>query len=229
MNLLKKILIVEDEFVIAENTKLLLEDLYSDLEVQIAEDAEEAEEILQNFQPVIALLDIRLGKGMDGISFSEILVQKNIPFLFLTAHGDAKTVSGAIKNKPLGYLVKPISRQDLFANLELAFSKIKSNRHFIFKDGTHDVRISEKDIVYLKADGNYTEIHTTSKRYVVRKSMRKVLENIHLPFMQTHRSYFVNPDYIRETNDTTYLTTGEELPLTRKYKKEVLAILFDKK
>lgn len=229
MNLLKKILIVEDEFVIAENTKLLLEDLYANIEVQIVEDAEEAEEVLESFKPDITLLDIRLGTGMDGIAYSEILNKKNIPFLFITAHGDAKTISGAVKSEPLGYLVKPVTQQDLFANLELAFSKIKAHHHFVFKDGTHDVRIPEKNIVYLKADGNYTEIHTTSKRYVVRNSMRKVLEKIHLPFIQTHRSYFVNPDYIRETNDTTYLTTGEELPLTRKFKKDVLASLFGKK
>lgn len=226
MSQLKKILILEDEFVIAENTRILLEECYSNIETEIAGDAEEASEILEEFIPDVALVDIRLGEGKTGIEFSEILNKKNIPFIFITAHGDQNTVSNAIKSRPLGYIVKPVNKNDLYVNLEMAYAKIIEKQIFTFKDGTHDVRIPENEIIYLCADGNYTEIHTTSKRYVVRNSMKKILEDIQLQFVQSHRSYFVNPAYIRETNDYIYLTTEEKLPLSRKYKKEVLNSLF---
>jgi DNA-binding LytR/AlgR family response regulator len=222
----KNILIVEDELVIAENTRLLILQFYPDALIEIAGSAKEAYELLEHFTPSVALLDIRLGDGENGISFSKTLASKNIPYLFLTAHGDTKTISSAIQNSPLGYLIKPITKQELFAGLELAFAKINSEKFLIFRDGTHDVRIPQKDITHIKSDGHYTEVHTDAKRYVIRKSMRNVLDELSVEFIQSHRSYFVNPDYIREINALVYLISGEELPLSRNYKPAILERLF---
>lgn len=227
MNKNHRILIIEDELVIAENTKMLINQLYPDCVIEVAGSSKEAEEFLKNFKPTLALLDIRLGQNDNGIVFSETLVKKGIPFIFLTAHGDHQTISNAIKTNPMGYMIKPISRQDLLANLELAFSKLESQNYYIFRDGTHDVKLPEKDIVYLQVDGNYTEIHTTEKRYVVRKSMKKVLDDLHIPLYQIHRNYFVNPTYIKEANASVYLSTGKVLPLSRSYKKELIEKVFN--
>lgn len=220
------ILIIEDELVIAENTKLLILQLYPACEVRIAGDSTEAKQSLQDFKPDLALLDIRLGEKESGINLSDKLIEKGIPFIFVTAHGDLKTISDAVKKNPFGYMIKPVSRQDLFANLELAFAKLGNENYYIFRDGTHDVRIAEKNIVYLNVDGNYTEIHTKDKRYVIRKSMTKVIDELHVELMQIHRKCFVNPSYIKEANASVYLSTGEVLPLSRNYKKDLLQKVF---
>lgn len=222
-----RILIVEDELVIAENTKIQIQELYSACQVEVAGNSEEANDLLKNFKPTLVLLDIRLGNGDNGIVFSQTLEKASIPFIFLTAHGDKQTVSSAIKTNPVGYMIKPISRQDLFANLELAFSKLKNIKYYCFRDGNQNVRIMEMDIVFLKVDGNYTEIHIPDKRYVVRKSMTKVLEDIHIPLYQIHRNYYVNPTFIVEANASVYLSTGEVLPLSRNYKKGLINRVFD--
>lgn len=226
MNKDQRILIIEDELVIAENTKLYIKQLYPECITKVAGSSGEAIEILKYFKPTLALLDIRLGENDNGIIFSETLVKDEIPFIFLTAHGDHQTISTAVKTNPLGYMIKPVSRQDLHANLELAFSKIAVQNHYIFRDGTHDVKILEKEIVFLQVDGNYTEIHTTNKRYVVRKSMTKVLNDLHITLYQIHRNYFVNPNFIKEANASVYLSTGTVLPLSRNYKKELLQKVF---
>lgn len=226
MSNLNYILIVEDELVIAENTKYMLQELYPDSEVRVGGSSAEALEILEGFLPDLVLLDIRLGKNDNGIVFAKQLTAKGIPFMFITAHGDERTISNAIETKPVGYLIKPISRQELNVNLKLALSKIEVNHFYIFRDGTHDVRLAEKDIVYLQVEGNYTEIHTVNKRYVVRKSMRKVLDALHIDLIQIHRSYYVNPSFVVEANALVYLSTGGELPLSRNYKKDLLDQLF---
>lgn len=226
MNKNHRILIIEDELVIAENTRMQLNQLYPACEVEVAGGLDEAEQFLEIFKPTLALLDIRLGEKDNGIVFSETLVKKGVPFIFLTAHGDPKTISSAIQTNPLGYMIKPISRQDLFANLELAFSKLANQNYYTFRDGTHDVRLPERAIVYLEVDGNYTEIHTLEKRYVVRKSMKRILADLNIPLYQVHRNYFVNPNYIKEANVSVYLSTGKVLPLSRSYKKELIENIF---
>lgn len=226
MNNTQRILIIEDELVIAENTKMIINQLYPNCEVGIAGSSIEAIDLLDVFKPTLALLDIRLGENDNGIIFSETLVKRNVPFIFLTAHGDSQTISEAVKTNPLGYMIKPVSRQDLMANLELAFTKIVDQKYYVFRDGTHDVKLIESEIVFLQVDGNYTEIHTTQKRYVVRKSMTKVLSDLHLTLYQIHRNYFVNPNFIKEANASVYLCTGQVLPLSRNYKKELIQKVF---
>lgn len=226
MNNTQRILIIEDELVIAENTKMIINQLYPNCEVGIAGSSIEAIDLLDVFKPTLALLDIRLGENDNGIIFSETLVKRNVPFIFLTAHGDSQTISEAVKTNPLGYMIKPVSRQDLMANLELAFTKIVDQKYYVFRDGTHDVKLIESEIVFLQVDGNYTEIHTTQKRYVVRKSMTKVLSGLHLTLYQIHRNYFVNPNFIKEANASVYLSTGQVLPLSRNYKKELIQKVF---
>lgn len=228
MNSLRKILIVEDELVIAENTKFMIQEIYPGISVNVAGDSSEALEILKVETPDVVLLDIRLGKNDNGIEFSKQLIDQNIPFIFLTAHGDDKTISRAIEKEPLGYMIKPINRNDLYVNLKLANVKIAVNHYYVFRDGTHDVRLIEKDIVYLKVEGNYTEIHTKDKRYVERKSMKKILDELHFEFIQIHRSFYVNPNFVIESNDSVYLSTGEVLPLSRTYKRALFEKLFSK-
>jgi CheY-like chemotaxis protein len=90
-----KILIVEDEPVIAENISIYLNN--NDFEVSaIAYDAEEALEQLQHNTPDAVILDINLASGQDGIDIArQINEQYHIPFLFLTSYSDKTTLERA--------------------------------------------------------------------------------------------------------------------------------------
>jgi len=222
----KKILIVEDEIIIAENMRLMIAGIEGYEMPEIACSAEEATEYLQNQIPDLILLDIRMGEGKTGIEFADSLNHQNIPFIFITSHGDSSTIKNAVQKEPLGYVVKPVNKPMLHSQLELAFSKIKPHDFYSFRSGHHDVKIPEKKIIFLKSDNIYTELHTSDNRYVIRKSTKNVIEELHIQLIQVHRSYFVNPDYITEANAVIRLSSGQVVPLSRTYKPEVIKYIF---
>lgn len=216
------ILIVEDDSLIANNTSILLKRLYPNLLVKIAESSSEAKKELLNSSVDLVLLDINLGAEDSGINFSNFLAELEIPFVFITAYSDKATITSAIKSSPLGYMIKPLSERDLYVNMELALAKISNSFYYIFKDGKNNIRLNEDAIFYFKAEGNYTEIYTEKKRYVVRKSLKSVKEELRSNFVQTHRGFCVNPKFISEVSDNIHLINNLKIPLSRSYRKDIM-------
>lgn len=123
-----RILIVEDEPLIAEDIRGYLED--SGFEVLgVAHEGEEALEILKSSQPDALLLDINLGDGMDGITLAgEIRKIYEFPFVFLTSHADKATLERAKQTIPSGYLLKPFEGNSLMTSLEVAIFNFQHAR-----------------------------------------------------------------------------------------------------
>ena len=117
-----RVLIVEDEPVIAENISMYLDN--NDFEVSaIAYDSGEAIEQLQKNTPDAAILDINLESEEDGIDIANFINQKYpIPFLFLTSYSDKETLQRAKNVNPSGYIVKPFNEKTLLASLEIAIN-----------------------------------------------------------------------------------------------------------
>lgn len=131
MNVKPKVLIVEDEPLIAENIALQLVD--ADFSVTgIAYDYEEAILLLQKTMPDIAILDINLEEEKDGIDIAEYIKRSsNIPFLFLTSYSDKSTIDRVKQTGPYAYIVKPFNKNTLLASLEIALSNFNQqhNQH----------------------------------------------------------------------------------------------------
>ena len=117
-----KILIVEDEPVIAENISLYLDN--NDFEVSgIAYDSEDAMQQLRENTPDAVLLDINLESDTDGIDIARYIQEHyQLPFIFLTSYSDRSTLERAKQVKPSGYIVKPFNERTLLASLEIAIS-----------------------------------------------------------------------------------------------------------
>lgn len=117
-----KILIVEDEPVIAENISLYLDN--NDFEVSgIAYDSEDAMQQLKENTPDAVLLDINLESDTDGIDIARYIQEHyQLPFIFLTSYSDRSTLERAKQVKPSGYIVKPFNERTLLASLEIAIS-----------------------------------------------------------------------------------------------------------
>ncbi len=115
-----RILIVEDEPLIAEDIQGFLESI--DFEISgVAYDGIDALKKLelQNYDAV--LLDINLGEGIDGIQIADIINEKyHVPFVFLTSYADRETINRVKKTRPAGYLLKPFDENDLLTSLEIA-------------------------------------------------------------------------------------------------------------
>jgi DNA-binding NarL/FixJ family response regulator len=126
-----KVLIVEDEPVIAENIAVYLDN--NDFEVSgIAYDSEEALQQLKANVPDAVILDINLDSSKDGIEIAAHINQRHqLPFLFLTSYSDKDTLTRAKEVKPAGYIVKPFNEKTLLAALEIAISNhaAEKNHH----------------------------------------------------------------------------------------------------
>ena len=115
----KKILIVEDEFIVANDLRLTLEKA-GYIVCGIADSVNEAREIIKEEKPSLALLDIHLKGKLDGIDLAKELKENNIGFVYLSANSNQQTLEAAKATEPYGFLVKPYREKDLLVTLDIA-------------------------------------------------------------------------------------------------------------
>ena len=126
-----RILVVEDEPLIAEDIRDILEAI--DFTVSgVAYNSEAALAELSHNPPDMVLLDVNLGSELDGIEIASLInKQYGIPFVYITSYADRATLERAKHTQPMGYIVKPFDEKDLFSTLEIAlynFSQKRSGR-----------------------------------------------------------------------------------------------------
>src|SRR5688500_4756291 len=116
----KRVLIVEDEFIVANDLRLIL--IRAGYNVTgIAASVEEANEHLQQHIPDLVILDIRLEGKLSGIDFARKLRAENIAFIYLSAYANQQILEEAKTTEPYGFLVKPFRDQDLLVALDIAW------------------------------------------------------------------------------------------------------------
>ncbi len=118
-----KILIVEDELLIAANMEEILA-AHGHTVVEICPTAGKAVIAYTKHNPDLMLLDIKLQDNGSGIELSEKLRKySSIPIIFVTANSDEKTLQSALKTNPYGYLIKPVNEKDLLMAISIAVNR----------------------------------------------------------------------------------------------------------
>jgi PAS domain S-box-containing protein len=121
-----KILIVEDEIIVAWDIKETLEKLGHTV-VDLAISGAEAIQSVTTDRPDLVLMDIRLDGEMDGImTGDEIYHRLKIPVVYLTAHADEFTLERATKTNPFGYIIKPFHAQSLQSTVKVALQRYQA-------------------------------------------------------------------------------------------------------
>ncbi|MCE1165047.1 MAG: response regulator [Bacteroidetes bacterium] len=119
----KRILIVEDEQIIAEDIAYRLNALGYEVADKVAT-GHEAVEKAGTLSPDLILMDIVLKGTIDGIQAHEMIKEKyDIPVIFLTSFSDETTFSRAKMTQPFGYIIKPFEERELKSNIEIALYK----------------------------------------------------------------------------------------------------------
>lgn len=118
-----KIMIVEDENIVAMGIKSKLESLGYSVPCT-ASSAEDAIRKADLFYPDLVLMDILLKGEGDGIVAGDY-IRKNfdIPVIYLTAYTDEETLERAKLTHPAGYISKPFKLEDIHTNIEIALHK----------------------------------------------------------------------------------------------------------
>lgn len=122
-----KILVVEDESIVAKDIQQTLIRLGYDVPAT-ASSAPNAYAKLEEHEPDLVFLDIKLKGEQDGIHVAEHIREKyDIPVIFLTSFVDKNTLDRAKVTEPYGYLVKPFNESDLQTTVEMALYKFKKD------------------------------------------------------------------------------------------------------
>ncbi|QEC44951.1 response regulator [Pseudobacter ginsenosidimutans] len=247
-----KVLIVEDESIVAMDLAAGLEtDGYE--VAGIADNAAEAIDLFQKNEVDIILMDVHIIGKKDGIdTAAELLQQRSVPLIYLTAFTDAKTIERAKTTHPAAFLAKPYSITNVRIAIELAISNfavtaqqsskvipmdnqnsvaslteketiLQMNDYIFVKNNYVFVKIKLDEILYAEADNNYVQLVTTEKKLLLRLSLSQLLEKIsYKPLVRIHRSYAVNIDMIQSFSDQEVNLPKMQLPIGRSYKEDFL-------
>ena len=121
----ESILVVDDDHTTASVMQLYLEN-FGFLVPDIACTGAEAIEKAKRLKPDLVLMDIRLGKGLDGIDSAEVIMQKlHIPVIYVTAYSDEETLERAQMTNPYGFINKPLRDTDLKTTVRFALDRNK--------------------------------------------------------------------------------------------------------
>ncbi len=225
----ERILIVEDEILLAEAVKLDLEKL-GYLVVGISSNYDDAIAKVRAYKPELILLDILLNGNKSGIELANSLNhQFGIPFVFLSSNTDDIILSKAAKENPMSYLLKPININHLKTTLKIIFAQNKKsdNRFLFVKNGHFKVKINIDTLIYLQSSHPYTILYSIDKKFTIRDSMQNILDMLPKDeFIKIHKSYAVNKSKVVEcTSSKITLNDILHLPVGRLYKKEVMEFI----
>lgn len=236
MNALR-ILIVEDEFIIASNLKLMLEDLgYEPLSPAGSE--KEAIEMLQKKEVDLAILDINLGGRHEGINVGRYINENvKIPFIYLTSNSDKATIQQAKQTQPSTYLIKPFTSEDIYSAIEMAIAGSEGDESdqdetlsilsdcFFVKLGNKYFKVDISEITHFEADGKMMNIFTTQgQKFSIRCSLEGLFNQLKpFNFVRVHRSFCINSKHLKVINSDFVMVNNHQIPLGRNYRDDLMA------
>lgn len=235
-----KVLIVEDEVLVAEDLAADLKEMGFDV-ADIAISDEECFALFEKEQPDVILMDIRIKGEMNGIEVAKKLKEKtSTPIIYLTSNTDPITMKQAIESHPQSFISKPYNKKDLKAAIEIAFihynqkeleSAIKDKplqTSVFVKHGEFYQRVELNEILYIEAAGSYSTVVTEQKSYILSTNLRNFESKVeNCNFIRIHRSYIVNISKIEGYTQNSVIINQKELPISPSYREDVIK-LFNK-
>lgn len=210
-----KVLVVEDELLVAADIEESLEILGYRVVGTVATGKDAIESVEKNL-PDIILMDIMLKGDMSGIEAANIIRKKHdVPIIYLTANADLGTIEKAKISLPYGYIIKPFTEKDLQTNIEIARFKFNSdiqtkmesdqyNRFFagvnteekkhLFAEADKGLeKIALNDIYYIAEEGEGSVIYMTEDELKVSKSLAQLEKELpQESFVKVNATQIVN-------------------------------------
>lgn len=187
-----KVLIVEDEFIVANDLRVILQQAGYKVN-GIAASVEEADEILQKDKPDLVLLDIRLDGKQTGIDFARTLKANNVAFVYISANSSQEILEEVKTTDPYGFIVKPFRKKDLLVSIDIALYRHKHN----LESKLRLEKLLQKQLVEISE----TDLDSKQKLLKIAKALQA-----HIPFdLIISGSRPVNA---KQFNDNAYLRIG---------------------
>jgi len=238
------ILVVEDEVLVGQDIVEHLSGMGYDV-VGPVDNYEQAKRIMGQPGIDLVLIDIKLQGVKDGIDLAHFIrATLDIPFIFLSSYEDKGSVDRAKAVHPSAFLLKPFHAKAVAIAIEMALANhalykntkgtvtnvseedvLPIGKYLFLRKDTFFHRIALSDIRWIKADGNYTEFHTSGERFVQTVQLTKVEKR--LPknlFRRVHRSYMVNIDYVTGFIGNTLYLNKEKISVSDAYREEIFSL-----
>ncbi len=232
-----RVLIVEDDMIIASNLSLQLTKEGYEI-TGIESRGEEAVLHARLNVPDVILMDINLKGRLNGIeTVKSIQAQADIPIIYITANNDEATFEEARKTHPFAFVDKPITIRELSRTLALATEQLRvsrdnaeakreyiallNDRIFIRHQGQM-VKLLLQDILYVEADRNYSNLITEKKSYVLATTLKEMQSKLpETLFVRIHRSFLVNITKLDVLADNHVEINRKVIPLSKSYREEL--------
>lgn len=243
-----KTIIVDDEIDACEGLQLLLADQADIQVISVCRNGREAIAAINRHTPDLVFLDIQ----MPGFNGFEVLERLNSPMLpaiiFVTAYDEYAL--DAFQVHALDYLQKPFTDERFHKALNYARERLKtgqtSSAHQLL--GTHESGPSPSGKLKIKASGKihfidfaeltmikgfdyYIKVHTTQSVYLVRESLKSILERLPVQFVRIHKSSLINLNQLKSLeplsrgNYEVLLATGDKLIMSKGYREKLKDLL----
>ncbi len=139
----EKILIVEDESVVALNIQMRLEAAHYQV-AGVADSHQTALALLKQTSPDLVLLDIRLKNNQSGVWVAQKIREHcDVPIIYLTAYADSATLQQAFQTAPYGYILKPFDVTDLYSTIALALKHHQAQSRLQSRNGELESQVQQ--------------------------------------------------------------------------------------
>lgn len=204
-----KTIIIDDEENSRNNTKSMLANYCPEIEVVAeASSGMEGKKLIQDLKPQVVFCDINM-PGMTGLEMIDGLVHRDFCLIFLTAYSEHGI--NAVKAGAIDYLLKPLILSELqgavkkvvqyYEQKGITNTSAPNDKNLVLINHSKGFTLIDfKDIIWLEASDNYTNLFLNSGKKIVASKTLKEFEAI-LPsnvFFRIHRSSLINIDYIKE-------------------------------
>ena len=224
-----KILVVEDESIVAKGLATIVRSIDDTLEVDITGYAEEALKYANMKCYDTFLLDIQL-KDYSGLELAKeirnIDIYKMTPIIFITAIPTSEIM--AFKEiHCYDYIIKPFREEQVRTALETVINYGIKNEdkkeYFRLDQGRYSYSIDQNEIIYIESKSRKLIITTINETFKISTyTLYKLLDELSENFIQCHKSYIINMNYIEKIDTVDNLVTLKKIetsiPIGRKYK-----------
>lgn len=241
-----KTVIVEDEAAAREALQTYISKFCPQLEVTgMAADAREADRLIHELQPQLVFLDVEMPFGN---AFDVLDACKDLYFetIFVTAFSEYSLK--ALNQSAAYYLLKPVSIEELIIAVNKVQQQLQNNqlinRNQVILENSREAKaekqqvilpttdgfevVKMEDIVRLKGNGNFTDVHLHdgSKKMVCR-FLKHFTDILPFPFIRIHKSHVVNVNFVKSyhkgAGGYVVLNDETEVEVSAAYKEQFLA------
>ncbi|MFY0606773.1 MAG: response regulator transcription factor [Cyclobacteriaceae bacterium] len=248
------VLIVDDEPNAREYLKHLLSTQSSANLIGECSTGNEAIAFCETLQPDIIFLDIQM-PGKNGLETAQRILSKGKASIIIFTTAFDQYAIQAFEVEALGYLLKPFSEDQFKKSLKRAMDICDAQKKSTYRDrigslveriakpSTHTIdefiiyergletNVSIKEILYINSDSEYVTIHTISKKYLKRLSLKILERQLPKQFLRIHRSSIINMKMVKDwkyLNNGTYqflFENGNVVTSSRSYGERIKEIL----